>query len=298
VQFNATMLGGITALNIDPGIQVRNDATGGEVFSQFQSINAIQPVATFTSKAIKAALDLSGLLGLDISTLGAGLNMFAYKHASAGTRAGETSHRKYNVVEGLVFPRRLVAAGRGDADLNYEARITQDGSANDPIIVTKDVTLPQAESDDQRFALGPVTIESVLLTHLRSFELAFGLTVETEGDGSSIYDTFASIATIQPVITLRGIDLEWLDSANIPWLGKVATHTNTAIYLRRRASGGSFVADEQEQHIKITAAGLATIGPCFDAAGATMGGEVSLTMPCKYDGTNNPVIINTASTIT
>ena len=192
------------------------------------------------------------------------------------------------MVESLVFPQRLSAVGRDDADLSYETRITHDGSANDAIIVTDGVSLPVAASDNERFALGPVTVESVSLTHLRSFELAFGLTVETEGDGSSIYDTFASIATIQPIITLRGIDIEWLHSTNIPWLGKAATHTNTAIYLRRRASGGSFVADGQAQHIKITAAGLATIGPCFDATGAVTAGEVTLTMPCKYDGTNNP----------
>jgi hypothetical protein len=47
----------------------------------------------------------------------------------------------------------------------------------------------------------------------------------------------------------------------------------------------------------MTADGLATIEEVFDAAG-TATGETELVLPLRYDGVNDPLVINTASAIT
>ena len=165
-------------------------------------------------------------------------------------------------------------------------------------MLTESQALPAGLTDAERFTLGPVTIESILLAQVRRFELDFGIEVKTEGSDSDIWDTYCSIESIQPTLTLRGIDLNWWkDSGGVPLTGKAATHANTKIYLRKRAAGATFVADETAQHIKFTADGLAHIDDGF-SADANNKAEASLVLPMRYDGTNNPLVVNTASAIT
>lgn len=296
VEIDATLIGGITNLGTRTGEEVRNEPTSGEIYARFQSLVAQKPGAEFTTLNIAAALDACGLTGVDIGGLAAGLNLYAQKHVEGGTRAGAASHRKYTIKDGILVPRVLSVDHQGDATLRYEAVAIYDG-ANDPIVIADSQSLPGGLTDAQRFTIGPVTIESVSLAQVRRFELDFGLQVVSEGADSDIWDTFISIESIQPQITLRGIDVEWLKSTNIPLLGKAVTHTNTAIYLRKRAAGGTFVADGTAEHIKFTAAGLATIDTPFEADGNDAG-ETSLTLPLKYDGVNVPLVINTTSAIT
>ena len=295
VDVGGSILGGISQQNVRTGTQVAGESTDGEVYVRHQSINEQKPVATWTTNWIATALALIGLTGKAIEDLGGGLSLYAQKHAKGGTRAGAGSHRKYNMTEGLILPQALSVQHRGDATLSYLAAATFDGN-NDPVVPTDNVSLPGGLSGAERFTLGPATIESVSLPQIRSFELNFGLTAEGEGADSDIWDTIISIADIAPVFTLRGIDVEWFKSTNIPLTGKAASHANTAVYLKKRASGGTFVANGVAEHIKFTAAGLAHIEDAFDGSGNETG-ECSLVMPLKYDGANDPVVINTAAPI-
>ena len=86
-------------------------------------------------------------------------------------------------------------------------------------------------------------------------------------------------------------------SAKIPLTGLKVTHANTAFYLRKRAIGSTFVANGTAQHIKFTAEGLATIDNAMQVSGDEPS-STTLTMPLHYDGTNAPLVIDTASAIT
>ena len=295
VLFDATLVGGINAQRISTGTEVRMEPTGGEVYARFGAVTARKPSATFTTLAIAAALDQAALTGKKIADLSAGLTLYAHAHAIGSTRAGAGGHRKYAIAAGLVYPQTLRCDHNGDASIDYEAVPTAVGG-NDPIIESDGVSMPAGLDDAERFGLGPVTIESQTLTHCRSFELAFGIIVEAIGSDGDLAPTFVSIVRIQPIITLRGIDVEWMKSTVIPRAGVVATHANTAIYLRKR-SGTSFVANGTAQHVKFTAAGIAYIDGALEASGDDEA-ETSLVMPCEYDGTNDPLVIDTSSAIT
>jgi len=296
VQIGSTLLGGITQQRVQTGTEVRGEATSGEVYNRTQSITAQKPSANFTTLAIATALDAVGLTGVDIAGLSGYLNFYAQQHADGGTRAGAGSHRKYTIRKGIIVPRLLQVSHQQDATIAYDVTVTYDG-VNDPITITDSVSLPTGITDAERFTLGPIRIGNIALAQARSFEIDFGITVQSEGAESSIWDTFASIVTIAPRLTLRGIDIEWFKAANIPLLGKAAIHTDTKIYLRKRASGGTYVADAVAQHISFTADGLAYIDTVQDANGQDPS-EVMLVMPLRYDGTNAPLVINTATTIT
>ena len=297
VVIDSTVIGGIGRLFINTGTEVRGEPSSGEVWARFQSLVAQKPRAQFNTMALAAALAKSALTGASIAGMTAGLNLYAQQHAAGGTRTSGSAHRKHTIKHGLLVPRRLTCEHQGDAVLEYEAIITYDGS-NQPVVLTESQALPAGLTDAERFTLGPVTIESILLAQVRRFELDFGIEVKTEGSDSDIWDTYCSIESIQPTLTLRGIDLNWWkDSGGVPLTGKAATHANTKIYLRKRAAGATFVADETAQHIKFTADGLAHIADGF-SADANNKAEVSLVLPMYYDGTNNPLVVNTASAIT
>lgn len=299
VTASPVIVGGIEDNEIDFSPKLNAEAKSGEHFARSVWLQSQNPRASFTTLALKTALDEIGLTGLDISTLTnatQGLNFFAYKHAKGGTRASGSNHRKYHVQEGIISLGSLNATHQGDAKLAVNVLAQWDGT-NDPIVESDSVAVPSGVTDAARWALGGVTIESIALPQVRSLQINFGVKVVSEGNESDVWDSFVTIAEILPTITLTGIDVEWLKAANIPRLGLAVTHANTKIYLRKRLEGGDFKTDVTAEHVKITAAGVISVDKPFDGDGNDAA-ECSLTMMCSYDGTNDPIVINTASAIT
>lgn len=292
---NGTYIGGITQQNLTANSTIAALMGSGEYQPKFLALIGQTPTGSFTTLAVKAALDLLGQLGWAIT--GDGFNFYGYKHAEGGTRAGAGSHKKYAMAEGLLVPRTLTCDHQGDATIQVDVAITWDGSANNPIVVTQNVSVPGGVTDLIRFTLGPVTIGGVALTQIRSVTIDFGLSAPPEGADSDLWATYVSIVRAQPMIRLRGIDVDWFKATGaIPLTGKPAAHADTTIYLRKRALGATFVANGTAEHIKITAAGLAHIDPLFDAGGGTPA-ETGLTLETRHDGTNNPLVIDTAAVI-
>jgi len=296
VYMNSSLLGGITRQTIALGSEVRGEISCGQVYTRFLAMYGQKIAPGFNTRCIAAALALCGLSGVDISTLSA-FTLYAYKHAASGARASGAVHRSFNFGDGLLFPTRLRCEFRGDATLDYSLITVYDGS-NSPMVVTDTVGLPSGTISDEFFTLGPVKVGNITLPQVRSVEIDFGLSVEAIGADSDIWDTFCSIVTQKPQITLRGIDIEWLkESTGIPLAGKAATHANTIIYLRKRLHAGTFVADATAEHIKFTGDGMAYIEPAFEASGEAPA-EAALVLPLRYDGTNAPLTVTPASAIT
>lgn len=296
VYANSTLLGGITRQTIALGNEVKGEISSGQVYRRFLAMYAQKIAPGFTTRSIATALGLCGLSGVDISTLSA-FTFYAYKHRLSGSRETGAAHRSFNFGDGLLFPMRLSCDFRGDATLDYGLITVYDG-INSPMVVTDSVALPTGTISDEFFSLGPCKVGNVTLTQVRSVQIDFGLNVEAIGADSDIWDTFVSIVTQQPQITLRGIDVQWLtESTGIPLAGKAATHANTIIYLRKRLHAGTFVADATAEHVKVTGDGMAYIDPAFDASGDAPA-ESALVVPLRYDGTNAPITVTPASAIT
>jgi len=296
VGVGSTLLGGMTGATLNTGTEVRGETSSGELYPRIQSTVAQKPTASWSTRSIAAALTAVPVLGKKIADLTGGLKLYVQQHADGGTRTAGAAHKLFQILEGLIFHTNLSVEHQGDALINSTALITYDGT-NNPIIPSEAVALPAGLTDSERFSLGPVTINGVALSALRSVELAFGINAVSEGSDGEVWDRFSSIRTIVPVLTLRGIDPDWFKAAGaIPLVGGPGTHANTIIYLRKRIDGGTFVADGTAQHIKMTAAGLAFIETPMEVSGSDSS-ETSLVMPLQFDGTNAPVIINTASAI-
>ncbi len=298
---NATQIGGVTAQNVMLDPVVRGEPTSGSIHTALVNMIAQAPRAAVTSLNVAALLAVVGQFGYRAT--GAGIKLYAQKHAAGGTRAGVASHKSWTIAaqptaDGMVIPRRLSVQHGGDATLDMEIIATcgTDDDTVHPVVIGEGVSLPTV-TDAERYALGPVTLGSVALDSITGFELDFGLSVEALGSDGKLYPKFISVVQARPTFTLRGLNPQWVkDSGAIPMLGKALEHADTKLYLRKRSDGGTFVADGTAQHIKITAAGLAYSSEIFNAA--TGAAETALTIMCKHDGTNNPIVINTASAIT
>lgn len=287
----------VTTQQVSHGLDVLNDVSSGQLFPRFVSIVAGKPAASFTSFAVGQAIDVSGVRGKDIAVMsGTKVTLFAQKIAATGQPLAGSVHRKFVVGKGLLVPGSISGDHQGNYAMTLEvAPISPDGIVA-PIIESDTVALPSDAANDRRFALGKVTLGGVVLPKVRSVQINFGISATTEGADSDLFDTESYISGIAPTITLKGIDLEWLKSTSIPRLGKAGVHADTTIYLRRRLLYGGFVPDGTAEHVKITADGLIVIDEPMDASGAAPA-EVSATMHCRFDGTNDPLVINTASAI-
>lgn len=292
--FDAAVLGGITAQQLGTGTEIRAEATSGDVYAKFLALVKQDATGSFTTMNIAAALALAGLEGVSIDGMTAGFSMFEQKDAQGGTRTAGANHRKLNMTAGIITPNTLSADQDGDATIDYDITLTDDGAAD--IVTVAETTALPTHVDAERFAIGPITIGGVSTPGVKNVSIAFGVNVVTESADGDISPTFVAIQDTNPVITIRGVNAAWFSAAIVPLLGKAGLVANTSIYFRKRALSGTFVTDVTAEHIKITSNSLTHVETIFDASNAA--GEVTLTLTPYQIVAVLPLVIVTASAIT
>lgn len=292
-----SLIGAITKQNIALQSQIDGEVTDGEIYRRFLALREQKVAPGFSTLAIASALGSIPVIGKSLADMTGGLDFFAQKNLDGGTRASGANHRQFTFTKGIAVPRRLSVDHRGNASLDYEIVVVYDGS-NAPIVITDSVALPTGLlGQSERFTMAGMTLGGVVIPAKTRWSIEFGLDAIGEGADSDIYDTFAHIRTVQTELKIESLDVSLVAAAKIPLLGKVATHATSTIYLRKRASGGTgFVADGSASHIALTCDGLVVPEECFSGDGQTSG-KVNLQVPLRYDGSNAPLIISTAATI-
>ena len=292
------ILGGITRVGLRINNQIVAMPTTGEAYARFIALYGQKVAPAFETLQVAKALTNCALSGLKISaaTVGTGLTTYQKKIAEGGIRTSGANHDTHNFKEGLLYPTGIEVDHQGDARITYDLCCTYDGT-NNPVVIAVNQNLPTPPTDLERFTLGPLTLGNVAFAQHTGYSINFGIKVNAEGAESDIWDTYCWIDTVEPTITIRGIDKKWFDAAAIPLTGLVMTQANTKLYLRKRAAGGTYVADGTAEHIKMTMAGVATVETAWEA-GPTGKGTVSIKLDTNWDGTNLPIVINPASAIT
>ncbi len=296
VKLGATLLGGVIDQSLSQKTTFMEDTANGLPYTTHLAISAQEPEARFSTRALAEAFALVGPAGASIAALSGGAILYAQKVTQGGTRASGANHRSYTLNAGVIYPDKLSCQHQKDAELSYALRPTWNGT-NNPYVLGDSVSLPASPTDAERFTLGPVSIAGTVYDQLDAVDIDFGVKIRAESADGEVWPRFAWIETYAPTVTFRGRKVRWFaDSGGVPSLGAVHTHANTAFYLRKRASGGTFVADLTAQHIKFTAAGIAVIDDPATFRG-TGPGETTLTLKTYYDGTNHPILVNYASAI-
>lgn len=299
-KYGSTVIAGLTNLNTSLNPEVQNESGIGTPFPQFAVITAQKPRVAFASKAVAAALGVTGSTGAKIDGTNGFLAYYA-KIGDDGLPASGSVHRTYTANRGLLLPRRLNCNHRQSAMLDMEALLFSADGAAHPVAVADNVALPTLAQNNEQHTLAGITfgISGSVTTFgcAQSLSIDFGSGAETIGCGSDLYDAHLQLPSVKPVITITGIDaIVFAGTGGVPAVGKTLDHANTAIYLRKYSESGiGFVANGTAEHIKITCNGLAVVTQ-HNAQGTTRG-EVTLQITGSWDGTNAPLQIDTASEI-
>lgn len=294
LKIGTAIIGGISRQSVKQGTETRSEVVSGELYSRYTSMTGYSPVYEFDTFSLKQIIDAIGMI-TDISGISGGVELYAQLTTPVGRASGAT-HQKYVAVNGVILPTSITCEAGGDAKITVTSLAIGDAT-NAPHVITNSVALPTPVTDTERFALGTFAIGGVTIGNIQSLNIDFGVDAQTERFAGSLWPTEAWARAIKPVITLTGTNMTDLGSSAITQYGLAATHANTTIYLRKREIHGSFVSDITAEHIKITAAGMATIDDAMESAGDSLA-TIGLKLECEYDGTNAPLIFDTASAIT
>lgn len=289
-QSSAVVLDGVSSQGINFGNTVAEDGSSDSPYNRFIPLTAQQINGSVSSMRVKDWLSTLGVLGYHFvpDTGKPGLNLYWQKHAEvAAGRDSGSNHEKYTIASGCVFPQNLSVAHRGDASITYGIQARYDGT-NSPIVQATGQSVPALTGDSDRFTLGPVDINGIVLEHKTAISIDFGVSIVPESSDSDVWPTFLNLVRVRPRITFSGVDATALTALTLN--GQCGTHANASFFLRKRTEcGASFVADDQSEHIKFTAAGKLMI----ENQNGSHEGNVSnsLTLYTKFDGTNAPLVV-------
>lgn len=295
---SAILIGGITSENAGIATEINSEEVAGSPYALNSTVKSQKPTIGFSTRDLKKAIDICGLIGASIKgATNPGLELWLAQIADGVVMSG-TNHKKLQMRNGRLVIRRLSASHQDDAQVDLEAMSIFDGT-NAPLIPsTASLALPGVPADPARHTLKDVTFGGVSITGIQSVDIDFGLTIDMLSYASEVYDMALLLSKIQPSITIRTLHPnQFLPTGAVPLAGLAGTHANTTIRLRKRATGATpFVADATAEHIVITTAGLLTCETPFQSS-AFKRGEITYKITTRFDGTNVPLIFNTASAL-
>lgn len=252
-----TELTGIRRVSIRTNTEVETTRVGTTPYPTKRTQRAVKPSAEITTSALQQWLSGIGYFPICFSAPGPeyGIRIYSGKRDCAGVEAGSV-HSMYTISEGIITPSSLRANHQEDAELTFQINANYDGTT-DPLIVSHTEALPTTVEGDT-FRFDKVVIESLVFGCKKSVEIDWGVNTVTEGCDNEQFDTFAGVDSVEPRITIRGIDISWFDTL-VGLTGVDATHANTTVWFKKNGFD-----DVDNEHIKITAAGLLYIDQVYD----------------------------------
>lgn len=299
VKLGTTVLAGLQGIDSQMNPEVDNEPNLGSNFPQFAAITAQKPKLMFTSRSVASCL---GLLGSTGATIDGTTSLIAYwaKLDGIGNPLSGNVHRSYTATRGLILPRRLSCQHRQSAQLDVEVLLYSSDGVAHPVAISDTATLPTIVRAFVQHTLGPITLgitgTTFTVADPTQLTIDFANNAATAGSGSDLYDKYMEQQGIRPVINISGIDAELFGTGKVPPVGTAITHAGTTIFLRKRKEDGiGFVANGTAEHIKVTVNGVAVVTSHRGTGNGKS--EVSLQITTNWDGTNAPIVFDTASAI-
>lgn len=290
VTINGTTIKGIQQSSIRSGIEMFSNRGGGAPDPSFRSGMHLKPVGSFTTTDIKAVLDLtSGFLPLAVGTTA---DFYFLQKAHGGNFAAGSVHEKHTFNDGLVIPRRLSASHGAEATIDIEVFVTWDGT-NDPWIIADNVALPSnSQVVTEKFTLGPMSLGSALYD-LRELSIDTQIKEFVDGHSGEPYPRFACMMERDIQVSIKSMDLSIANT-----IGEIgSSQSSLELYLTKMtANSAARVANATAEHIQFAVGGSYTY---VDQISASSGQQAELSaMICPvWDGTNEPIVVDTTATI-
>ncbi len=290
VSIGGSLIDQVTEQNVSTGLQEIIEGADGGVDATFAAAMLVEPLVSFTTTDIKAALDAVGINGAAISS---DVILFFQALAEGGTRQGATSHLKLTVVKGMVVPRTLNAAQGEKATISLDILpVSADGLAS-PITIATGQSLTGSPTVSAMWTLGQVKANNADLPDVDA-QIDFGINVIRESADGQVYATFSAIMDRRPVISFTTPNVTALSTYG---LAGAARASSTILTLRKMDEGATRVADATIVHISfVVNEGRISVRDVTGAHGERLGASMQITP--TFDGTNAVIVIDTTAAIT
>jgi len=295
LKLGASVLDDIMSQRVTEGFTISEEAAGGDVDITHQSIMMGEPKFDFTTKQLASLLgamsNSGGLarLSQDMSTLSGGAVLYWQKRLAGGVFTTGSAHLTTTCAKGIMNVTSITAERNRDVDVAVEGvGLSADGVTH-PFVEASAAALATKGAADERFVLGDVIVEEVLLDNLTRVVVRPNIELEILRTNSDGYPTLIAIKSRKPIIELTGFDI----GAGLN--GLAVTQAETTITFRKRAKGGMYVADETAEHVSLTVAGMITRSE--KSASGLESGEATYELRVANDGTNALMTWNLATAL-
>jgi len=290
------LLNQCTEETLNPGIREIIEGADGEVDARYAAVMEQRPQIGFTTTSLQTALGAAGISGrfidvTDGATYGE-LEAWFQKLAEGSTRAAGASHVKMIVNEGMLLPRTLSATQGQSASLRYDVIATYDGS-NEPIAVST-AAVSGTPGVSALWTLGPVVINGAEVNGVVDLQVDFGIQEIVEGADGEVWPRYAAIMSRRPSIIFTTPDVGLFGTLGLT--GDAQGGTDSLVYLRQIAEGGTRTAIDGGGHVKISVdEGMIYTESINGSHGQRVGTRVRITP--TYDGTAAVLAITTNTDI-
>lgn len=290
----------VSDFRLDPRIQEILQDSDGIVDPTFLATMYQDPRIRFSSSDLATVLAIgsskvliNGIL-IDADETHAGAEYWFQKIAEGGTRASGSTHIKMTVKEGLLLLRSIQAAQGGVAQMTFEQLIAYDGT-NAPIVVAGSQALSGTPRVTNLHTLGPVVINGTRLEGIQDINIDTGIREVVQGADGLEFPTYLAIMQRQPLIVIRTTEVVSLSTFGIS--GAAQGATDSVIYFRKLAEGGTRVAEATAEHISLSVdAGMIRVRDIGGAHGQPQMCQIEIRP--TWDGTNDIIVVNAATAIT
>jgi hypothetical protein len=273
------------------GIAPMTLASSGEVFPRISSVIAQAPRLSLTTQQVAGVLGKITSKGLVLAT---GFEVYnQLVSLSTGLRTAGSVHQKLAIATGIVVPRRLSCSHGQVARLTLEVIGVNAAGSTNPVVITENSALPTVVAPVLH-TLGPVKINGSEILGVQSVDVDFGIAVAVHAGSGAVFPQACFVTEIKPRITITVDDAAVL--ATLTAAGLAQTATDSVVYFRKMAANGTRVTDITAEHVSVTVDDGLWV-PGDKSASHPGAAQTSLSIEPVYDGTNEPIALNTAVAI-
>jgi hypothetical protein len=241
----------ITQRTINPRTRVIYNAGAGQFSPSFAGVVTVEPEISFDTTDIENIFGTLGVSPINGLSIGTGLTYTGAEYyfegkKDMGGRVAALLSLKAATSKAFLVPQSLTVEHGGEARLScLIASLSSDGTTS-PLAYT-DLVTPPTVAASEKFTLGPVKINgSTIDSGVMGWTLDFGITVEMSGHSGQTYASFATIARVEPKITIRVSDVS-LAATFLPTGTNLAT--GATVYLRKFQTSSVVYPDASAEHI-------------------------------------------------
>jgi len=287
VKTGSTVINQILSSGFSPNLAKLLLTGSGLVSPGFVGIPGASPEISFSTNAIKAALNafVTSADPMDgVAIAASNFEFYLQKIANTGTRATGSNHIKATALAGLVYPVSLEIPHMGAATLNYRGVFTSSDGSTSPIAFAGSQALDAGVLvAAEAYVLGGISLNGTTLDGVSNVSVDFGNQVIVDGGSGLPYPTHVAIIAQRPSISISTKDLD--DFVSWGLLGQAQSETDSIITLTALENAGTL--DGANQITLSIDAGLMT----YDGFSGSDGDRVaaSVTITPTFDGSNKVI---------